>query len=71
MPAATPEEPRARLQQAFAGALADPALQARVEAIGNLLATPEERTPEGFAALIARERTQSRRAIDLAGLKPE
>ncbi|MDN3563277.1 Bug family tripartite tricarboxylate transporter substrate binding protein [Paeniroseomonas aquatica] len=71
VPAATPEEPRRRLQQAFAGALADPALQARVEAIGNLLATPAERTPEGFAALIERERLLSRRAIDLAGLKPE
>ncbi|MDB5372537.1 MAG: tripartite tricarboxylate transporter substrate binding protein [Belnapia sp.] len=71
VPAATPEETRGRLQQAFAGALGDPALQARVEAIGNLLATPEERTPEGFAALIRREAALSRRAIALAGLKPE
>ena len=71
VPAATPEEPRQRLQEALAGALGEPALRERVEAIGNLLATPEERTPAGFAALIVRERELSRRAIALAGLKPE
>jgi tripartite-type tricarboxylate transporter receptor subunit TctC len=71
VPAATPAEPVARLQAAFSGALATPALRERVEAIGNILATPIEQTPSGFAAMLEREVATSRRAIALAGLKPE
>ena len=71
VPAATPPDAIARLQQAFAGALAEPALRARADAIGNLVAGPDDCTPEGFAALIRREAALSRRAVQLAGLKPE
>jgi tripartite-type tricarboxylate transporter receptor subunit TctC len=70
-PAATPAEPRARLQQAFAGALAEPAVQARVEQIGNLMAKPEERTEAGFTALLVRERAVARQAVALAKMQPE
>ncbi|GGC53450.1 hypothetical protein GCM10011504_34760 [Siccirubricoccus deserti] len=71
VPAATPAGPIARLQAAFAAALADPAVRARVEAIGNLIATPEEQTPGGFAKALEVERELARRAVQLAGLKPE
>jgi tripartite-type tricarboxylate transporter receptor subunit TctC len=71
VPAATPAGPVARLQQAFAAALADPALRTRIEAIGNLIASPAEQTPAGFTALLEAERVQARRAVQLAGLKPE
>jgi len=71
VPAATPEEPRRRLQAAFAAALADPGVIARAEAIGNLVATSVERTPAGFTELLARERELAREAVRLAGLKPE
>jgi len=71
VPAATPEEPRRRLQEAFAASLADPGVVARAEAIGNLVATPVERTPAGFAELLGRERDLAREAVRLAGLKPE
>ncbi|MFC7538980.1 tripartite tricarboxylate transporter substrate-binding protein [Siccirubricoccus deserti] len=71
VPAATPAGPIARLQAAFAAALADPAVRARVEAIGNLIATPEEQTSGGFAKALEVERELARRAVQLAGLKPE
>ncbi len=70
-PAGTPAEPLARMQSALAAAVADPGVRDRVEGLGNLMATPEQGTPEGFIALIAQERERSRRAIQLAGLKPE
>jgi tripartite-type tricarboxylate transporter receptor subunit TctC len=70
-PAATPAGPIARLQAAFSAALADPAARARIEAIGNLIAKPEEQTPAGFLRVLDAERTLSRRAVQLAGLKPE
>ncbi|WP_149537108.1 Bug family tripartite tricarboxylate transporter substrate binding protein [Siccirubricoccus phaeus] len=70
-PAGTPAAAIARIEAAFSAALADPALRQRVEAMGNLIARPEEQTPEGFARVIETERTLSRRAVQLAGLKPE
>ena len=71
VPAGTPAEPRARLQQAFAGALSDPTAVARVEQIGNLIAKPEERTEAGFAQLLERERALARQAVALARMQPE
>jgi tripartite-type tricarboxylate transporter receptor subunit TctC len=70
-PAGTPADAIGRLQAALAGTLADPALRERVESLGNIVATPEQATPAGFAALIRREAELSRRAVQLAGLKPE
>ena len=70
-PTGTPAEALARIQAALAAAVADPAVRERVEGLGNILATPAQGTPEGFARLIAEERERSRRAIQLAGLKPE
>ncbi|MCO6415610.1 tripartite tricarboxylate transporter substrate binding protein [Siccirubricoccus sp. KC 17139] len=70
-PAGTPAGPIAKIQAAFSAALADPALRQRIEAIGNLIAKPEEQTPEGFNRVIESERILSRRAVQLAGLKPE
>jgi tripartite-type tricarboxylate transporter receptor subunit TctC len=70
VPATTPAGPIARLQEAFSTALADPAARARVEAIGNIIATPEEQTPAGFTKALEVERRLARRAVELAGLTP-
>lgn len=70
-PAGTPAEAISRMREALAGALADAALRERVEGLGNLVATPEQTTPEGLAALLEQERTLSRRAVQLAGLQPQ
>jgi tripartite-type tricarboxylate transporter receptor subunit TctC len=70
-PAGTPAEPIARIRAALAAAVADASVRERVEGLGNLMATPEQGTAEGFARLIAEERERSRRAIQLAGLTPE
>jgi tripartite-type tricarboxylate transporter receptor subunit TctC len=70
-PAATPPDVVARLGDAFAGALAEPALQSRIEGMGSVVAGDADVTPEGFAALLRRELALSRQAAQLAGIKPE
>ena len=70
-PAATPREVVLRLRDALAETLADPAVKARVENTGTLLAEPALQTPEGFAELIRREATLSREAARLAGITPQ
>ena len=68
VPAGTPAPLIAALQAGFAGPLADPALRARVEETGSLLADPATRSPEGFAALLRQEAVLSRQAAGQAGL---
>ncbi len=70
-PAATPRDVVMRLRDAFAETLADPAVKARVENTGTLLADPALQTPEGFADLIRREAVLSREAARLAGITPQ
>jgi tripartite-type tricarboxylate transporter receptor subunit TctC len=70
-PTGTPGEAISRVREALAGALTDRALRERVEGLGNLVATPEQTTPEGLAALLRQEVTLSRRAVQLAKLEPQ
>ncbi len=67
-PAGTPAEIVAVLRDAFAAALGEPAVRERVEAMGSAVATGEDTTPAGFAALLRRETELSRRAAEVAGL---
>jgi tripartite-type tricarboxylate transporter receptor subunit TctC len=70
-PAGTPEPVLARLQAALAAALAEPETQAKLQAIGAEVATPEQQTPAGFAAYLEAEIAKARRGVEIAGLKPE
>ena len=70
-PAGLPPEVLAALARALAAVLAEPATRERLAALGAEVATTEQATPQGFAAVIAAEVARSRRAIALAGLKPE
>ena len=68
VPTGTPERIIAQLRDAIAGALADPALRARVEETGSLVAGADSATPAGFGALLRREAELSRRAAAAAGM---
>ncbi len=70
-PAGMPAPVLAGLARAHAAVLAGAATRERLAALGADVATAEQATPEGFAAVIAAEVARSKRAIQLAGLKPE
>lgn len=70
-PACLPPEALAGLALAFAAAMAEEPLRERLAALGAEVATAEEATPWGFAAVIRAEAGRARRAVALAGLKPE
>jgi tripartite-type tricarboxylate transporter receptor subunit TctC len=61
----------AGLAAALARVMAEPAVRDRIAALGADVATAEQATPQGFARIIAAEVERSKRAIALAGLKPE
>jgi tripartite-type tricarboxylate transporter receptor subunit TctC len=69
-PAGTPAEVVAKVQEALAAALDDAAVRTRVVEVGAILGGAEQRTPDGFAAFLARELANARRAAQLAGLRP-
>ena len=68
VPSGTSAPITATLQAAFAAALAEPALRARIEETGSLMADAATTTPDGFAALLRQEADLSRRAAAAAGL---
>ena len=70
-PAGTPVPVLASLQQAVADADANSDVRARLEALGAEMATPAQQTPAGFLAYLEAEIAKARRAVALAGLKPE
>ncbi|MBX9698792.1 MAG: tripartite tricarboxylate transporter substrate binding protein [Acetobacteraceae bacterium] len=70
-PAGMPPEVVAGLARALAAIMAEPATRERLAALGAEVASAEQATPAGFAAAIRAEVERSRRAIALAGLKPE
>ncbi|WP_170979249.1 tripartite tricarboxylate transporter substrate binding protein [Roseomonas sp. HF4] len=69
-PAGTPTEVVAKLQEALAAALGEAAVQARIMEVGAILGGVQQRTPDGFAAFLAQELANARRAAQLAGLRP-
>ena len=70
-PAGTPEPVLATLQVALAEAAADPDVAARLLSFGATAPMPAELTTPGFRALLEGEFTKARRAIAIAGLRPE
>jgi tripartite-type tricarboxylate transporter receptor subunit TctC len=70
-PAATPAPIVATVQAAIAEAAADPEILARLLSFGADPPTAAELTTPGFAALLQVELEKARRAIAIAGLRPE
>jgi tripartite-type tricarboxylate transporter receptor subunit TctC len=69
-PAATPAEIIAKLHAALAAVLDEAATQSRINEVGAILSSPEQRTPDGFARFLRDELANARRAARLAGLSP-
>ena len=69
-PAATPAEVIGKLHAALTATLDDAAIQARIGEVGAILASPGQRTPDGFAQFLRNELANARRAARLAGLSP-
>ncbi|MFM7305003.1 MAG: tripartite tricarboxylate transporter substrate-binding protein, partial [Alphaproteobacteria bacterium] len=69
-PSATPAEVIGKLHAALTGTLNDAAIQARIGEVGAILASPGQRTPDGFAQFLRDELANARRAARLAGLSP-
>ena len=70
-PAATPAAIIAQLQKAVAGALSGGTAPERLRAMGSEIATPEQMTPDGFAAFIRADYEHMREAAKLAGIVPQ
>lgn len=70
-PARTPAPIVATLNRALAAALDDPALRARIAALGAEPFPPAQRTPEAMAALIAADTATITRAARSMGVRPE
>ena len=70
-PARTPEEIIAALRGALLMALGDANVRARIASLGAVTATEQEASPAGLAAFLAAELAQSRRAAEIAGLRPQ
>ena len=69
-PAATPAEIIGKLQTTLATVLNEAAIHSRISEVGAILASPEQRTSDGFAQFLRDELTNARRAARLAGLSP-
>jgi tripartite-type tricarboxylate transporter receptor subunit TctC len=69
-PAATPAEVIGKLHAALTATLDDAAIQTRIGEVGAILASPGQRTPDGFAQFLRDELANARRAARLAGLSP-
>jgi tripartite-type tricarboxylate transporter receptor subunit TctC len=70
-PAGLPAPVRDALARALAAALADPAVRQQLGALGAEVAEGALATPQGFAAFLREDVERTRRAVRLAGLKPE
>jgi hypothetical protein len=54
----------------LAAVLDEAAIQSRISEVGAILASPEQRTTDGFARFLRDELNNARRAARLAGLSP-
>jgi tripartite-type tricarboxylate transporter receptor subunit TctC len=69
-PSGVPAEVTAALSRALLATLQDAAVVSRIAEVGAVPSAPAQRTPEGFAAFLAQELENARRAAQLAGLRP-
>lgn len=68
-PTGIPDNVAKALGEAVAAAVADPAVRARLEGMGSLMASATESTPAGFAGFLQRETAWTRTAAERAGLR--
>ncbi|MBP0463923.1 tripartite tricarboxylate transporter substrate binding protein [Roseomonas sp. PWR1] len=69
-PAGVPADVTAALSRALLATLEDAGVVSRIAEVGAVPSAPAQRTPEGFAAFLAQELDNARRAAQLAGLRP-
>lgn len=69
-PAGIPAEVVTALSAAFAATMRDAAVLSRIAEVGAIPGAAAHRTPDGFAAFLAQELSNARRAAQLAGLRP-
>jgi tripartite-type tricarboxylate transporter receptor subunit TctC len=69
--AGTPEPVIARLAAVLRESLAEPALRSRMQGMGADLVGPEMATPAYFGGFLRDDLDRTRRAVRIAGLKPE
>jgi tripartite-type tricarboxylate transporter receptor subunit TctC len=69
--AGTPEPVVTRLAAALRESLEEPALRSRMAEMGNDIVPPAMTTPEAFGRFLREDLERTRRAVQLAGLKPE
>jgi tripartite-type tricarboxylate transporter receptor subunit TctC len=66
-----PAEAEARLVPAMRDALGEPIFHDRLEGVGAEIVRDQQCTPAGYAAFLRRDYDRMKRAVLLAGLKPE
>jgi tripartite-type tricarboxylate transporter receptor subunit TctC len=71
VPAGLGPEPLAALAKAVGMTASDPNVRGRLEAMGSVMASPEDTSPAGFAAFLGRETAWTRAAVARAGLRAE
>ncbi|MBR0646481.1 Bug family tripartite tricarboxylate transporter substrate binding protein [Plastoroseomonas hellenica] len=69
--AGTPEDAMRPLTAALATEVANPEFARRIGEMGGEAATPELASPRGFADFLRAELTRTRRAAEIAGIRPE
>ncbi|WP_198374435.1 Bug family tripartite tricarboxylate transporter substrate binding protein [Neoroseomonas rubea] len=69
-PSGVPAEVTTALSRALLATLQDAAVISRIAEVGAVPSAPAQRTPDGFAAFLAQELENARRAAQLAGLRP-
>ena len=70
-PTGTPSPIIAQLQKAIAGGLGPGPTTSKLREMGSEIATPEQQTPDGFAAFIRVDYERMREAAKLAGIEPK
>ena len=66
-----PAEAQTRLVAAMRESLAEPVLRDRLQSVGAEVVHGPQATPEGYAEFLRRDADKMKRAVALAGLKPE
>jgi tripartite-type tricarboxylate transporter receptor subunit TctC len=70
-PRGTPPAVQARLAKALGEALADPAIQRRIEELGSIPAPPARQGPEALAQLVQSEVARWSQVVKAAGIEPQ
>ena len=70
-PAATPKATIDKLQKSISAGLSGGEAPEKLRNLGSEIASPEQMTPEGFAAFLRKDAEDMRKAAKLAGIEPQ